>query len=112
MDKDLFEVLSRKFGARKCTTHSDGHFEIETTHQLPVELATISVAFEVHADSASSYNYGFHSIVSYRYTYRFLPTAKPQLEFMFSKELERLKYKEFSESFDLEVQSELEQRKD
>lgn len=112
-DNVFRELLAKTFGAQIVSIDADGYFEVVSFKELPTDLAQMSIKLTVTTqnDPIITVNgYGHHTYGPTRYDYWFHPAAEDKFAKVLTNELEKKRYKEFSQTFDEEVQSELEQR--
>lgn len=108
-DKVFCELLAKTFGAHISCIDADGYFEVISYQELPSDLSQMSVKLTVAPQNPAVIDHNKHPYSSAKYTYWFHPTAQSTFEKVLANELEKKRYQEFSQTFDKEVQSELEQ---
>jgi hypothetical protein len=114
MDNSFRQLLAEVLGASIVTIDADGYFEVVSCKELPLDLSQLSTKFTVTTPSEpvmvlGDYTPYSHAYGGSQYSYWFHPMAEGAFSQLLSRELEKKRYREFSETFDKEVQSELEQ---
>lgn len=94
-DKYLLKVLAYKYRAYLIKSSSE-NFELGSTKQLPVELAQLAVSWS-----------GTYNKTGAVYSYLYVASAHEMLNHLLKIEVEQERYKDFSETFTKEVESEL-----
>lgn len=114
-DAHFQEEIRNLYGATMIN-HSPTHFTIVTSKDLPLSLAQL--AYQINIDAPLEIKIlGQNYPVDYvsdrrRVTYVFASAAYESFQLLLTKEIEDKRYADFSKVFDVEVQSELDHKKD
>jgi hypothetical protein len=110
-DIHLLEVLKEKYQAYPVSMTQD-EFVLMAHLQFPTEISQLAHSYSMDLPTNTTYSLTgavHHNSGTPTFLYTFLTAAHSQLRFVLHTELEKKRYKEFSKSFDTEVQSELDQ---
>lgn len=111
-DTNLLEVLYEQYQAVP-VRGDDEKFVLRTFKSLPEEVAQLSIAFSMKSNSQPIQTMTGQVVATMGHStweYEFLNSAQGQLNILLERFLEKKRFKEFSKTFDKEVESELNKR--